>query len=702
MGMKFTFQSRPLKLQIKLSCIIIVIFTSIIPFIYISLLTLFLKLDNENINNPLINEYLKNFLIFQLISILIIGFGLYSIIHSSNKIANNQEKMNKQYNSDLKVINAKLQSVFKTSNEGFWESNNEDITIDVNPKMCEILGRTREEIIGRDSHELLTPDGKDKISFQHEEYRKKGLSSSYELSFVSSSSKIVNCIVNAAPIFDEFGEKIGTFAMMTDITYLKEAEEKLKKQIEKLDCLFEISRILSKPNITIPKLLHDSLPLILQTSQNPKKTFVSIAYDEFEYKSENFKETDLRISILDRINGKKLEIIVYCENEHIISEEEISLIKEIEERIRNEILRREIEHDNYILANIVENSNDAIISLNIDGSIISWNKGAENVFGYKEKEIKGKNYSLLGPENLTIDQTLIFNEVKNSEHTNHIETKGLSKEGNILDISVTTSLIKNQKGEITGISIIARDFTEVFKNQKLYQEQILKSSQFKSDFMSSMSHELRTPLNSIIGFSDVLLEKYYGELNDQQEIYLNNVKSSAGHLLNLINDILDISKIEAGKVELNIQKISIHKVLKQTEITLRPEFEKKNLKFEMVGLNSEQVVPVDLIRFKEILYNLLSNAIKYTKKGSVKLEVIEEEDLWKFNVIDTGIGIKEEHFDLIFNEFERIQSEYVSSVEGTGLGLSLTKRLVELHGGNISFTSKWEEGSIFTFTLPKK
>ena len=594
-----------------------------------------------------------------------------------------------------------MQSVFETANEGFWEADNNNITLDVNPKMCELLGKTREELIGKNSLELLTSEEKELISYQHKEYRDKGLTSSYEISYIISKSKIVNCIVNAAPVFDEFGEKIGTFAMMTDITYLKEAEEKLKKQIEKLDCLFEISRLLAKPKIAISNLLHDSLNLIIFASQNPDKTFGSISYDDYKFKSENFRETELKISILDKIDDKKLTIDIYYLDENLISEEEINLIKEIEVRIKNEISRLEIEQDNSILANIVENSGDAIYSTNLDGTIISWNLGAEKIYCYTVNEIMGKKFRFLTPPNLYDECNLILDRISNGEHITHFETKHLRKDGKLLDISLNVSPIKNTTGNIIGLSAIARDFSEEFEKQKLYQEQILKSSQFKSEFMASMSHELRTPLNSIIGFSDVLIERYYGELNNKQVDYINNVRSSADHLLNLINDILDISKIEAGKVELNIEDIQLNKIINQIEITLKPEYEKKNLKFEVIGLNSKQIISADSVRFKEILFNLLSNAVKYTKEGIIKLEVIELEDLWKFNVIDTGIGIKEEHFDLIFKEFKRVQSAYTFSVEGTGLGLSLTKKLVELHRGNISFTSKWGVGSTFTFTLPK-
>jgi PAS domain S-box-containing protein len=595
-----------------------------------------------------------------------------------------------------------LQKVFDTANEGFWEVDNDNITIDVNPKMCAILGKTKEDLIGKDLFEFLTPEGMETIFLHHKEYRDKGQSSSYEISFKRSNSKIINCIVNAAPIFDEFGKKIGTFGMITDITYLKEAEKNLKKQIEKLDCLYEISRLLAIPNISIKDLLYGSLPLITRASNFPEKAFVRISYDENEYKSEKFRETEMKFSIVEDINEKKLEIDVYYLEENEFSEEEINLIKEIEERIKNEISRRETEQENFFLANMIENSSDAIISLNLNGTIISWNKGAEKIYGYTVNEILGKHISILAPSIQSEKDKIILAKIKNGEQIKHFEIKRLRKDGKLLDISLNLSQIKNSKGEIIGRSAIGRDFTEEFEKQKLYQEQILKSSQFKSDFMASMSHELRTPLNSIIGFSDILIEKYYGELNEQQEGYVNNIRSSGAHLLHLISEILDISKIEAGKMELNIEDIQLQKIINQIEITLRPEYEKKKLKFEVIGLNSKQIIFADSVRFKEILFNLLSNAVKYTKVGTIKLEVIELDNYWKFNVVDTGIGIKEEYFETIFNEFVRVQSAYAAFVEGTGLGLSLTRRLVELHGGNISFTSKFNEGSTFTFTLPKK
>ncbi|MHA1719433.1 MAG: ATP-binding protein, partial [Promethearchaeota archaeon] len=371
-------------------------------------------------------------------------------------------------------------------------------------------------------------------------------------------------------------------------------------------------------------------------------------------------------------------------------------LKELNQELSTETIQKKNR-----LANIVENSNDVIISAQLDRTVISWNKSAEIIFGYSSEEIVGKTLDLIFPSDHLDEVTFISDKIKQGELVNHFETKLKRKDGKLLDISVTASPLKNLKGDIIGLSAIGRDFTETFEQQRKYQDQILKSSQFKTDFMASMSHELRTPLNSVIGFTDVMLERISGELNEEQEKYLTNVKSSALHLLDLINDVLDISKIESGKIELRIEDVNLSQIINQINTMIKPIYEKKNLKFEVPKFDKKKIIQVDRLRFKEILFNLLSNAVKYTKEGKVSLEFSESEKYWKFDVVDTGIGIKEEDFDMVFQDFKRITSVYGATIEGTGLGLSLTKRLIEFHGGDISFTSVFGEGSIFTFTIPK-
>jgi len=217
-----------------------------------------------------------------------------------------------------------------------------------------------------------------------------------------------------------------------------------------------------------------------------------------------------------------------------------------------------------------------------------------------------------------------------------------------------------------------------------------------------MSHELRTPLNAIIGLSELLVEKLYGELNSKQIEFLKDIHSSGEQLLEMINRILDISKIEAGKLQLNIQLVSLNEIILQIESTMRPIYSKKGLQFTFQGFEKERLVYADPIRLKEIIQNLISNAIKYTPAGSITIKYSENDKYSEISVVDTGIGIAEKDHKRVFKEFERIENQLSQSTQGTGLGLSLTRRLIHLHGGEISFKSEEGKGSTFTFTIPKK
>jgi len=190
-------------------------------------------------------------------------------------------------------------------------------------------------------------------------------------------------------------------------------------------------------------------------------------------------------------------------------------------------------------------------------------------------------------------------------------------------------------------------------------------------------------------------------LTIDQKDFLNDIKSSAEHLLEMINKILDLSKIEAGELELKLSQINLRTLIDQTLSIIKPIYAKKNIELELNGINEDIEVIADPMRLKEILFNLLSNAIKFTQKGKVSLKFSENKREWVINIIDTGIGIEEKDFDIIFKEFKRVESEFVSSIQGSGLGLTLTKKLIELHEGRIFFKSKYGKGSTFTFTIPK-
>jgi signal transduction histidine kinase/DNA-binding response OmpR family regulator len=237
------------------------------------------------------------------------------------------------------------------------------------------------------------------------------------------------------------------------------------------------------------------------------------------------------------------------------------------------------------------------------------------------------------------------------------------------------------------------------KELDLRNREVERATQMKSKFLASMSHELRTPLNAIVGFSDLLAEGTPGQLNDKQKRFVNHIKQGSTHLLQLINDILDLSKIEAGQLELRSEEFLVKDALPEVLSTIHPLAMAKNIRLEQ-KVESKSLVKSDRVRFKQILYNLLSNAVKFTPKdGLINIESVDVGDFVRVSVADTGIGIRPEDQKVVFEEFRQIEGSADRAQEGTGLGLAITKRLVEQQGGQISVESELGKGSRFTFTL---
>src|SRR3990167_5466976 len=230
-----------------------------------------------------------------------------------------------------------------------------------------------------------------------------------------------------------------------------------------------------------------------------------------------------------------------------------------------------------------------------------------------------------------------------------------------------------------------------------------RANKMKSEFLANMSHELRTPLNAIIGFAEVLRDKISGELNEDQIDYVKDIHSSGIHLLQMINDILDLSKIEAGRMELQYETFAIREAVEDVYTILKGLAGKKHLELKTIILTDVNTVEADRVKFKQILYNLLSNAIKFTpEQGSIIVEASVTDDTLQVSVSDTGIGMKPEDQEKVFKEFWQADGSFARKYEGTGLGLALTKRIVEMHGGKLWFESEFGKGSIFYFALPLK
>ncbi|NES81305.1 MAG: GAF domain-containing protein [Moorea sp. SIO2B7] len=242
-----------------------------------------------------------------------------------------------------------------------------------------------------------------------------------------------------------------------------------------------------------------------------------------------------------------------------------------------------------------------------------------------------------------------------------------------------------------------RSRTQELEKEKQRSEE---ANRAKSEFLSTMSHELRTPLTGIIGFSRMLLEQIYGVLNDKQIQYVNAISASGQHLLELINDLLDISKIEAEREELFVDKIPVEDVCLASISIVKERARQEGLELKLDIDDHISFCVADKRRLKQVLVNLLSNAIKFTEKGSVTLKVEQDEKMIDFSVIDTGIGIKEDDQHKLFQPFQQIDNHLSRQYKGTGLGLALSRKLAKLHGGDLTVKSEEGKGSCFTIHLP--
>lgn len=354
---------------------------------------------------------------------------------------------------------------------------------------------------------------------------------------------------------------------------------------------------------------------------------------------------------------------------------------------------------------LFEQSRDAIYITSRDGHFVDFNKATLEIFGYDHDEMKRINVReiYLNP----FERVKFKKEIEEKSFVRDFELKLRRRDGTKIDCVITASLWHSNEGKLMGYQGTIRDITEKRRGEELVKEKEIaqRSAKMKERFLANMSHEIRTPINAINGLTHLLQQTL---LDPKQREYINGIRTSSEHLLELINDILDFSKIEAGKVVFESVDFHLGSTLHQIINTLR--FKASDKKIEL-KLETDTKLPDALIgdplRLKQILINLLSNAVKFTDQGYVKLsaqllDVSDEGYAIEFAVEDTGIGIPKDKLDSVFSSFTQLNQELNRKAEGTGLGLTITRQLVELQGGTISVDSKVGKGSIFKVSLRYK
>lgn len=345
--------------------------------------------------------------------------------------------------------------------------------------------------------------------------------------------------------------------------------------------------------------------------------------------------------------------------------------------------------------NIIQNMADSLIITDLEGKITRVNRATELLLGYNEAEIKGKSIRSLFVEGdkLTIEEGLI----KASSDLSY-----LAQNGRPIPVSVKCSELKLAGGEPIGAVTIGRDLREMKKlidNLAKANEELKELDELKSDFVSIASHELRAPLTSIKGFSDLLLDKVVGEVNEKQHRYLTKISTNTDRLARLIDNLLSISKIEAGRLKMPMKLLLIEPLIDEVIASLMPQWKEKELKVNAYYPEELPAVYISPDGLRQVMINLLNNAIKFTpREGQINITVVEKETHLEIKVSDTGVGIAPENRERVFKKFYQV----TPSAEGTGLGLAITKGLVESLNGKIWIEGEVSKGTTVGFTVPKR
>ena len=381
---------------------------------------------------------------------------------------------------------------------------------------------------------------------------------------------------------------------------------------------------------------------------------------------------------------------------------------------------------------ILENVADPILVTDDRSNIILMNKEAEQLF--EADDSQSWDRAAMVQANDTKFTTFISDFTISPSLARREQMKlQIPETGVELPVEVVSGKILNRRGEPLAIVSVLHDLTEQAENERLYEElktfssqleeriqaatadlaeqntrlqwqsrELEKANRLKSEFLASMSHELRTPINALIGYASLMLDRIYGDLTPRQEEGLNRIQGAAQHLLALINDILDLAKIEAGRMPLHLDDVALGEIMTEISQQIEPMVKKKQLTLSVDLPSKDLKLHTDRTKVKQILLNLLSNAVKFTHHGGIWVTVSRDEEDLRFDVRDTGIGIREVDLESIWEDFRQVDQSRTREFGGTGLGLSITRKLVDALGGHVFAESVYGKGSTFTVILPQR
>ena len=386
------------------------------------------------------------------------------------------------------------------------------------------------------------------------------------------------------------------------------------------------------------------------------------------------------------------------------SKEKISLLQtfgsQLGMALENGRLYDEVTKGKAYIENLVENAADVIICTDLNDLILTWNRGAEVILGYSKEEVIGEHLSMLLPPERFHELEEMRAKVQNYGPLRDIEVRAARKDGVIIYLSLSISPIRDTEGKIVSFLRVAKDISE----KKRFERRLKELDRMKSDFVSNVSHELRTPLTAIKGSVDNMLDGLTGSLNEKQVRYLARIKSNTDRLSRLINDLLDLSRIESGRVEVRSTTLTLTALAEEVAEHLKSLAAEKLIRIEVPSPDPKLTVWADRDKVTQVLMNLIGNAVKFTpQNGKVTVALQKNgDDYVQISIDDTGPGILPEERNKVFSKFYQFADIDQQKPKGSGLGLAISKALVEMHGGRIWVESEVGKGSTFYFTLPAR
>ena len=605
-----------------------------------------------------------------------------------------------------------LRGLIESSVDGLITVDPTGFITDVNEQLCRMSGYPREELIGSIFKQYFTEP--DRADLGVKRTLTEATVTNYELVLKSKTGRKATVSFNASIFRTPDGQVQGIFASARDISeqarlglQLAEQQAYNRSLIEaSADALFAIA-----PDGAITDVNEEATRL----TGYSRKHLINSRFSEY------FTEPELaRAGVQQTLAEKRVisyELILITRygrripvsfNAGVFTDAvgaALGILAGARDITAQKGMEKQLRDSQFYTRSLIESNIDALMTTDPLGIITDVNQQMEALTGGTREELIGtpfKNY-FTDPRAAEEGIRLVLRETRVTNY----ELTARSKSGRETVVSYNATTFNDQAGKLQGVFAAARDVTERKRFEQTLQEKNIElenASLAKDRFLASMSHELRTPLNAIIGFTGTLLMKLPGPLTNDQEKQLRTIQTSSRHLLSLINDLLDLAKIESGKVELNMETVNCQSVIEDVSATLRTLAEGKKLNFEISVPDYELMIRTDRRSLTQILINLTNNAIKFTDKGSVRIELRGRRDnakaLAEITVVDTGIGIRREDQSRLFQAFMQVDSSSTRPYEGTGLGLHVSQKLAGMIGGRVAFESEYGKGSRFTISLP--